>query len=187
MQAAFEVHRFTVQDWQQMGMAGLFAPDTRVELIEGEIADMAPIGSEHSGCGGWLNNELIRILQSKALVVMQNPLRLGDFSEPVPDVLVLRPRNDAYRRSHPQPADVLLLIEVAETSLKYDREIKAPLYARYGVADYWLVNLPERCIEVYRNPQPSGYAKRRVAHPGETLQALLLPDLQLAVDAVLGI
>jgi len=172
MQPAVRPHRFSVSDWQRMGEVGLLAPDQRAELIEGEVIDMAPISSAHAGLVTRLNHLLTSRLSGQALVSVQNPLWLEDFSEPQPDLMLLRPREDFYTRSHPTAQDVLLLVEVADTTLAYDRDRKIPLYGRQGVSQTWLINLRERTVEVYSNPDSQGYADRHVARAGETLQAL---------------
>jgi Uma2 family endonuclease len=172
MQPAVKPHRFSVSDWQRMGELGLLAPDQRVELIEGEIIDMAPIGSAHAGLVTRLTDMLASRLSGRALLSVQNPLRLGDFSEPQPDLMLLRPREDFYSRSHPSAKDVLLLVEVADATLGYDRDRKVPLYGCFGVSQTWLINVPERMVEVYINPDPHGYADRHIARAGEALEAL---------------
>ncbi|NNJ85424.1 MAG: Uma2 family endonuclease [Gammaproteobacteria bacterium] len=184
-------HSFTIEDWYALGRTGVLATDYRGELLEGEIIDMPPIGSEHSGCVDWLHYHFSRQLGGNAIVRVQNPIRLGDFSEPQPDIVISRPREDFYRNRHPTPADILLIIEVADSSLLYDRTIKGPLYARYGLPEYWLINLPERRLECYRTPTPTDYADRTRYLPGEIISPHFakqsgLPGLALPVDAVFG-
>jgi Uma2 family endonuclease len=128
-------HRLNVDDYYRMAAAGVLARDARVELIEGEIIDMAPIGSRHSGTVSLLARRLAAAIGESAIVATQSPLRLSQLSESQPDLLLLKPRADFYRQSHPEPADVLLLIEVCESSLRYDQQVKLPLYARHGVAE----------------------------------------------------
>ena len=128
-------HRLTVQQYHHMGEAGILRQDARVELIQGELIDMTPIGSKHAGKVNRLQALLARALQDRAIITVRNPLILGTESEPQPDVMVLRSREDYYESSHPRPQDVLLLIEVADTSDRYDREVKLPLYARHGIPE----------------------------------------------------
>lgn len=151
-------HRLTVDDYYRMADTGVLAPDARVELIEGEVIDMAPQESRHASVVTELLNRLALAAQPRAKVACQVPLRLSDISEPEPDLMLLRPRADAYADAHPTAADVLLLIEVADTSIRYDREIKLPLYARHGVAEVWIVDLPARCLRIHRHPRGDEYA-----------------------------
>lgn len=186
MQTALKRHLFSVDDWHRMGEIGMLPPDLRAELIEGEIFEMPPIGPLHSGHVTRLDHWLQRRLGENALVSVQNPLRLGHFSEPQADLSVLRPREDFYAISHPEPEDVLLLIEVADSSLKDDRNLKIPLYGRYGVTETWLVNLREGCIEVYTQPDAHGYANCYIARTGEILIPVLIPELAVPVGDILN-
>ena len=131
--------RFTVDEYYRMAGAGILHEDDRVELIEGEIVEMPPIGSYHAGEVDWLAQLLVRRLAGHAIVRGQNPIHLSVYSEPQPDITLLRPRADFYTTSHPTPEDILLVIEVADTSVAYDREIKAPLYSRAGIIDVLVV------------------------------------------------
>src|SRR5687768_5215120 len=133
-------HRLTVDDYYRMAEVGVLAPDARVELIDGEIVDMPPIGSPHSGTSTWLHRQFIADAGSKAIVASQSTtLILGRYSAPQPDLMLLRPRADCYRRSNPTSEDVLLVVEVSESTLPYDRKIKAPLYSRHGIHEMWIV------------------------------------------------
>ncbi len=169
-----------------MAEAGILAEDERVELIAGEIVRMMPIGSQHAGCVRELNRQLSRGLGDRALIAIQDPIGLDDASEPEPDVAVLRFRQDNYRSLHPKPADVLLIIEVADTSADYDRNLKLPLYAQAGIPEAWLVRLRDACIEVHRNPSATGYQEMRTFHSGDRVSSLAFPDLELAVATILG-
>jgi len=172
-------HRITVDEYHRMEQAGIFTEDDRMELIEGEIIDMAPIGNAHASAVRKLIHLLSDRIQGKAVLDVQNPLHLDDCSEPQPDVVLLKPRRDFYAAHTPRAEDVLLLIEIADTSLPYDREVKIPLYARHGISEIWLVNLQDRLIEVFRQPTPQGYRQRRQHHPGEPLQAGQLTTVRL--------
>ncbi len=152
-----------------MAETGILRPEDRVELINGEILYMSPINSPHSGCVNRLNALFNRLFGKVAVVSIQNPLRLDDFSEPEPDVLLLHPADDFYEERHPVPSEVFLLVEVADSSLDTDREIKLPQYAGGGVDHCWIVNLPERCIEAYSRPAGSGYGQKEVFVPGQTI------------------
>ena len=176
--------RFTVDEYHRMAEAGILHEDDRVELIEGELADMTPIGARHANCVRELNRLLSEQVSNDLRVDIQNPVRLDERNEPQPDVAVLQARD--YRDSLPVPQDVLLLIEVADTSLAYDREVKLPIYARSGIAEVWLVDLDAGIIERHTEPAEDVYRLVRRAGRGETLASEALPTLTLPVDAVLG-
>lgn len=167
-----------------MGETGVFAPETRLELIEGEIVEMAPIGSPHAGTVKLLNGLFVRLAGNQAIVSVQDPLILGERSVPQPDLALLKPRADSYMRSHPVPADVLLLIEVADTTLEFDLGTKVPLYARAGVTETWVVDLQERMLRIFRDPSASGYRTSFAASAGESVGALALPEIVIEVAAV---
>lgn len=169
-----------------MADAGILGEDDRVELLEGEIVEMAPIGSRHAGCVNDLNRLLVQGVGERAVVAVQNPVRLSRRSEPQPDVAVLRPREDRYRRAHPAPGDVLLLVEVADTTVGFDRRYKIPLYAIGGIAEVWLVDLPAATVEVHREPEGRRYADRRLAKSGEQVAPHALPDVLLSVADLVG-
>lgn len=160
-------HRLTVEDFHRMGEAGILREDDRVELIEGEIVDMAPIGSKHAGTVGFLTKRLERATGEHALVFVQNPVLLGTNNEPQPDIALLKPREDFYRTALPRPEDVLLIIEVADTTLAYDRDIKVPLYARHGIPEVWLVDLENSRLHIFTSPAQDNYLEcRMLAKPG---------------------
>jgi Uma2 family endonuclease len=179
-------HRFDVDAYHRMAEAGILGPKERVELIEGEIVDMAPIGSAHGGTVVGFTELVARaVAEGHVLVSVQGPLRLDRHNEPQPDLMLLRPRADRYRRSHPNAADVLLLVEVADTSLAYDRGPKLALYARHGVLEVWLVDLPGCAVEICREPGPAGYAERRRVTEGAATPTLV-PGLALDIASLLG-
>lgn len=177
---------FTVEEYHRMAEAGILGEDDRVELLEGEIVEMAPIGSGHAACVDRLTHLLVRQFAEKAIIRVQNPVRLGERSEPQPDLALLRPRPDFYAKAHPGPEDILLLVEVAETSVGVDREVKLPLFARAGVPEVWLVDLPGERIEVYRKPTPQGYQEVRQVRRGECVASQAFPDIALAGGEILG-
>ena len=179
-------HRFTVDEYHKMAQVGIFQEDDRVELLEGEIVEMAPIGSRHAACVKRLNQLFSDRLGGRAITGVQDPVRIGEHSEPQPDLTLLRPRPDFYSTGHPGPEDVLLVIEVADTTQDYDREVKMPLYARSGIPEAWLVDLVEDCIEVYRRPTPEGYREVRMVQREERVSVQAFPDLMLATDEVVG-
>jgi Uma2 family endonuclease len=177
-------HAISAEEYLRMGEAGVFAPEARLELIEGEIIEMAPIGSPHAGTVMILNRLLGRAAGDSAIVLVQSPLILGDRSVPQPDLALLRPRVDSYTRSHPSAADVLLVIEVADTTLAFDVETKIPLYARAGVVEAWVVDLQERALRVFRDPGASGYRTRFAASGDEKVAATLLPQVAVTASAL---
>ncbi len=177
---------FTVAEFERMGEAGVFTKDARLELIEGEIIEMSPIGSRHAACVNFLNRFLNRTVGDRMIVSTQNPIRLNDFSEPQPDLALLRLRDDFYRDAHPTPADVLLIIEVADATLAYDRQVKVPLYAKAGVAETWLINLIEEQVEIYAEPVGGTYQTVVNFRRGEEVRAHTIANLAIGVADVLG-
>jgi Uma2 family endonuclease len=151
-------HRFTEEEYYRMVEVGVLAPDARVELIEGEIIDMAPIGSLHCGTVDWLTRTFVAAMGRHAIVRIQGVVRLHRFSHPQPDIAVLRPRADFYRAAHPGGAETSLVIEVSESSLWYDREVKVPLYAHHGVPEVWIVDLEHSQLHFYRSLTDGTYA-----------------------------
>ena len=180
-----ETRKFTVAEYYHMGEAGILKPDERVELVEGEIIVMPPIGPQHASNVDISTEALILSAEGRYVVRVQNPVHLDEGSEPQPDVALLRPRDDRYTTSHPTPSDVLLVIEVADSTLEYDRQVKAHVYGRAGVPETWVQNLPEDCIERFTEPGTEGYAQHSVHRRGETLAPASLPDLELAVADLL--
>jgi Uma2 family endonuclease len=185
---AVEVRRkkFTVDEYEQMGRAGIFQEDDRVELIDGEIVEMTPIGIQHASCVKRVANLFARRAGERVIVSVQDPIRLGTYDEPQPDVAILEPRPDFYSRSHPGPQDVLLVIEVSDASTVYDRDTKVPLYARAGIPEAWRVDIQADLIEVYRDPSPEGYGEVQTVRRGERLAPSLLYDLEFAAEEILG-
>ena len=179
-------HKLTVDDYHRMGEAGIFGEDDRVELLDGELYDMPPIGDGHMGTVNRLTNRLAWRLGERVVVSPQNPVRLSDFSEPEPDIALLRFRDDFYRAGKPRPEDILLVIEVAQSSLDYDRGTKLPRYAAAGIAEVWIVNLVEDHVEVYREPAGTEYALQTIHRRGGTIAPLAFPDLALRVEEILG-
>jgi Uma2 family endonuclease len=169
-----------------MGQVGIFSEGERLELVCGEIIQMSPIGERHAACVALLTQLITLRLQRSAIVWVQNPIRLDDYSEPQPDLSLLKPRADFYRRAKPKPEDVLLVIEVSDTTLEYDRAVKMPLYAGAGIPEAWLVNLPEGRIEVYSDPSGGGYQTAPSYARGEVARSRSLPALRLGVAKVLG-
>lgn len=176
----------TIDEYHDMIERGVLDEDDRVELIEGEIVPMPPIGPEHGGCVNALNWLLARSLGDRAVVAIQNPILLPNNTEPEPDVSVLKPRDDMYRHSLPTPDDVLLLIEVASSSLDKDRFTKVPVYARAGIGEVWLINLAEELIEIYSDPVNGRYERAVRVGRGALISPLSIPDVAFSVDEILG-
>jgi hypothetical protein len=183
-QAVLSRHRFDVDEYHAMVRAGILMEGDRIELIDGELVEMHTIGSRHLACVIRLNHLLVPPLAGRARVSIQGSMRLDRYSEPEPDVLVLRPRADDYASAHPGPADVLLAIEVADTSLAYDRTVKLPLYARAGIAEVWIVDLEARAVEVHREPSADGYRHFEHVREGQIVPAAF-PDLELELADIL--
>lgn len=179
-------HRFTVDEYHRMAEAGILTEDDRVELLDGQIVAMTPIGPPHAGCVTQLTRLLVRALGDDATVSVQNPVVLGTHWEPEPDVAVLTLGADAYRARHPRAGDVLLLIEVADRSTTTDRRVKLPAYAAAGIPEVWLADLGADRVELFRAPTPGGYATVRTADRGDTVTPLALAGVSLRVDDILG-
>jgi len=179
--------RFTVDEYYRMGEAGVFDENDRVELLDGHIYAMSPIGSEHASCVDRLTRLFVLRAGNDAIVRVQNPVRLADDSEPEPDLALLAPRDDAYAAEHPGPEAVMLVVEVADTSLAFDREVKLPLYADAGIPEVWLVDLASGEMHVFRRPASDGYAEHETMGPGETVRVTELPSLSpVSTDEILG-
>jgi Uma2 family endonuclease len=167
-------YRFRVEEFERA-----FQGVPHVELLRGEVYQMSPIGPKHVHKVAQLDARLQETLRGKAVVLVQSPLRLSEDSEPEPDLMVLKPPLDRYREKLPTPEDVLLLVEVADTSLEFDREVKLPLYAEAGIPEVWLVNLKENLLEVYRDPRGGRYREIRLLSLEEEVSPTLLPEVSL--------
>lgn len=178
-------HCFSVDDYHRMAEAGILTEDDRVELIEGDILPMSPIGDRHAACVEKLADALRQLLAGEAMVRTQNPILLGDHSEPEPDLVVVRPREDYYASGKPTADDTLLVIEVADATLDYDRRIKLPLYARHHVPEAWLVDLVTNRVEVHRQPTPTGYQQTERFERDQLVASTRFDQLKLAADAIL--
>lgn len=167
-----------------MGETGVFAPEARLELIEGEIVEIAPIGSRHAGAVKILNRLLGRLVGERAIVSVQDPLIIGERSVPQPDLALLRPRADSYSGAHPTPADVLLVVEIADTTLAFDIGTKVPLYARAGIPEAWVIDLQERAVRVFRDPSANGYRQSFTVSGDDSVAAAMLPGVVVALPAL---
>jgi len=178
-------HRFTVDEFHRMGEAGILAHDDRVELINGEIFEMSPIGSNHAACVRDLDHWLQQLVGHEALVSAQQPLKIEDDGEPIPDIAVLRRRADRYRTSHPTPADALLVIEVADSSVVFDRNVKGRLYAAAGVPEYWVVDLPRQSVAVFHSPRDGDFSEHGEHRRGESWRSPALGGREVSTDLIL--
>ena len=169
-----------------MAKSGILTEEDRVELIRGEIVEMSPIGRRRAACVRRLVKLFSEKLSQRAIVDTQNPVELSDRSEPQPDVVLLQPHPDFYEAGHPQPQDIFLLVEVADTTVETDRNVKIPLYAEGGISEVWLVDINEQCIEIYRDPLSTGYQSVQKFQRGQTLSIQAFPDIDITVDEVLG-
>jgi Uma2 family endonuclease len=186
MSVQFQTHHFNVDEYHRMAEVGLLTEDSRVELIEGEIVEMSPIGSTHAGTVTRSASFLNRLLGESVIVSVQNPARLSDFSEPQPDIALLKPRKDFYSKSHPTAEDVLVVIEVADTSLNYDRNVKLPLYAGAAIPEAWLMVLAKDIIEVHSQPKNGKYQKVQRLKRGKALTSPILRKFTCRVEDLLG-
>jgi Uma2 family endonuclease len=178
-------HRFSVADYEKMVEHAILTENDRVELIRGLLLEKPDVSSPHAACVIRLNRLLVPAINERGIVSVGDPVGLAD-SVPEPDVALLRPRTDFYASARPQPKDILLVVEVADSTVDYDREDKSALYAENGITEYWIVNLPDRCLEVYRQPRPDGtYADVRTLRPGDTADVAALPGVTVAVADIL--
>lgn len=177
---------FNVTEYYRMTEAGILSASDRVELIDGEVVEMSLIGSRHAACVDRLNQVLNLLVGQYLIVRVQNPIRLDEYSEPQPDLCLLQPRADFYAQAHPTPADVLLVVEVADSSAGFDREVKLPLYAQASVPEMWLINLPGETVEIYAQPSGGKYQKSRELKRGEIINSETIPQLSLGANTVLG-
>ncbi len=178
--------RFTVDEFHRMGEAGILDEDDRLELLDGEIVEMTPIGSRHAACVKRLIKRLGQRVGDVAILDVQDPVILSERTELYPDIVLLKPRADFYSESHPQPTDVLLIVEVADTTGRYDRRVKVPRYARAGIPEVWIIDLRARAIDVYRRPAAEGYRDITRVEPGQSLPIPQIPDQWIAVNEVLS-
>ena len=178
-------HRFSVRDYYRMAETGVLRPDARVELLDGKIIDMSPIGPFHGGVIDYLNEVFTAASKGRWRTRVQNSLRLDDHSEPQPDLVLARPSADFYRKRHPRPEDVFLLVEVSDTTLVTDQGEKLPAYGRAGVPEVWIVNLNDLTVEVYREPNFTGYGSKTVLRAGDHSKPLAFPDVTVDVAELL--
>ncbi|HIK12371.1 MAG TPA: Uma2 family endonuclease [Oscillatoriaceae cyanobacterium M33_DOE_052] len=186
MPIQLEKRLFTVEEYHLMAETGILKEDDRLELLRGELVKMSPIGTRHAACV----NRLLRLFSQRvgdmAIVAVQNPIRLNDNSEPQPDLAVLQPRADFYATAHPQPGEILLLIEVADTTADFDRDVKIPLYAQNQITEVWLVDITAQTLAVFREPTPTGYRYQQQLTMGDKVAMAVFPDVEIGVAEVMG-
>jgi Uma2 family endonuclease len=178
--------QFTVTDFARMVETGILAEDDRVELIDGEVRVMSPIGPRHVAIVNRLNTLLTRWVADSAIISVQNPIQLTDYTEPQPDIAVLRPRADFYAHALPLPDDVLVVVEVAETSLEYDREEKVPRYAQTRISEVWLIDVERQTVTQYTQPDGTRYRRVQTLKRGQRLVSDIMGGLQLSIDGIFG-
>jgi Uma2 family endonuclease len=178
--------RITTNRYQMMVAAGVLTKYDRVELIEGDMLDMAPIGTKHSAITSRLHELFVLAVSRSATVVSGGPVNLGEFSEPQPDLMLLKRRADFYSGKTPESADVLLLIEVSDSSLSFDQGVKLGLYARYGVAEYWVVDVEGKRVVTYGDPSAKGYVRKVEFTVADVVAPQAFPDLRIVVEGIFG-
>ena len=178
--------RFRVEEFRKMTEAGILPEESGWEVIDGFLIDKMTIGSKHASIINRLNRLLTAFIANRAVVSVQNPVHIDDYNEPEPDIALLKPREDYYADYHPTASDVLLLIEVSDSNIRYDRGIKTRLYAEAGIVEVWLVNLNDETIEQYSSPANSRYGSVETLKKGDSIRSISLEDLSLNVDEILG-
>jgi Uma2 family endonuclease len=177
--------RFTADEYQRMGETGILCPDDRVELIDGEVVVMTPIGPRHNACVSSATRALVLAAGEAAIVLPQGSVRLDLHNEPQPDLVLLKPRNDFYASRHAGPADILLVVEIAASSIEYDQDVKARIYAEFGVPEYWLVDLNANMVSRYSLPEEGVFRAVEQNRRDESIAPMLLPACVISVNTLL--
>jgi Uma2 family endonuclease len=177
---------FTVDDYYRMAEARILKPEDRVELIEGEVVEMSPIGNRHAGCVNRATDLFTSLFRGRAIVTVQNPLRLNEYNELQPDLILAKPRSDFYAAEHPTAADIFLAVEIADTTLHKDRMVKVPIYARLGVPEVWIADLQHDRILIFRNASGATYETTLTLQHGDALSVEAFPEIAFGVDLLLG-
>lgn len=178
-------HRISVDAYHRMGETGVLAPEARVELIDGEIFDRAPIGKSHASIVDRLTRMFVLAVGERAIARVQGPVLMGEHSEPEPDLTLLRPRADFYRERAPGAADVLLIVEVSDSTQRYDRRVKVPLYARHGVPEVWVIDLENRLVHFHRGPSGDAYADMSASEQPGVTPVAALPGVAIDLSGLL--
>jgi Uma2 family endonuclease len=184
-EAAFTLRKWTVKEYHKLGEMGFFHPEERVELLSGNIIKMSAKGTAHTSATRRTASVLRDLLGNQAAIYTQDPIALDDNSEPEPDIAVVRIDPFDYATHHPTPSEVYLIIEVADSSLTFDREIKAKIYARSGIADYWVVNVGDRQLQVFREPSENGYQSEVILAETASISPIEFPAFNIAIQAML--
>lgn len=179
--------RFRVEDFRKMTEAGILPEESGWEIIDGYLIDKMSIGSKHASTVKRLDEILRDQLGKTVNVSVQNPIHLDEYNEPEPDIALLKRRSDFYAESHPLAQDVLLLIEVSDSTVEYDRNIKKTLYAEAGITEFWIVNLPDKTVECFSSPKNGNYRLARILEKGEAVESTAVEDLKLSVEEILGL
>ncbi len=177
-------YKFTVAQYHKMAEANILHEDSRVELIEGEILKMAPVGKKHAGIVDFFNAKLNQWISHKAIVRVQNPIQLDEHNEPEPDVIVLKTRDDYYQNKTPDQNDVYFIIEVSDSSYPIDRQVKLPLYARFEIPEVWIVDVEKQCVEIHRSPVECSYQESKICKGNDTVASLMFPEIKLIVQDI---
>jgi len=185
MQVEVTKKLFTVADYYQMAEAGILRPEDRVELIDGEIIQVSPIGDRHAGNVNRLTHLFAASFSGRAVLSVQNPIQLNNYTEPEPDIVLLKPRVDYYASKKVWAHDALLIVEVADTTLRYDRDIKVPRYSAAGIPEVWIENLSDNELLVYRNPTGETYAVSITLHRGDSVSPVAFPDVVFRIEELL--
>jgi Uma2 family endonuclease len=175
---------FTVADYARMRETGILSEDDRVELIDGEVRVMSPIGPIHAAIVKRLNTILNRLLPDTVILSIQDPIQLHDYSQPQPDLAILQYRDDFYAQAHPVADDVLLVIEVSDTTVEYDRDEKLPRYAHAGIAEAWLIDVNNFTVEQYVQPRNGKYLVKKIVERGDTIMTQSITALQIDIDRI---
>jgi len=178
-------HRFTVDEYYKLVEIGVLKEDERVELIEGQILELEPQSPRHASCVDRFNHHLQIKLDHRAILSVHNPVRFDQFNEPEPDAMLLKWQDDFYASGHPGSGDVLLLIEVSDNTLRYDRDVKLPIYARVGIPEVWIIDLHSGQLEVFTLPSSEGYTSSRILNSGDSVSPSAFADISLAVDDII--
>jgi Uma2 family endonuclease len=178
-------HRFNVKEYYRMAETGVLPPGVRVELLDGKVIDMSPIGPFHGGVTEYLTEVFAAASKGRWRTRVQNALHLDDHSEPQPDLVLAKPIAESYKRRHPRPEEVYLLIEVSDSTLETDQEDKVPAYGRAGIPEVWIVNLNELTVEIYREPNFTGYGSKTILQAGDQAVPLAFPDVIVDVAELL--
>ncbi|HXG86152.1 MAG TPA: Uma2 family endonuclease [Pyrinomonadaceae bacterium] len=178
--------KFTIDEYHNFIETGVFKPEERIELWEGEFVEMSPIGMRHVSCLNYLIEFLRDALGKTVIISPQNPIVLNDFSEPQSDIAILKRREDFYRNENATAADVLIVMEIADTTLKYDRDTKFPRYAASGIEEAWLIDLENDRVEIHGDPTEFGYSLVKILHRGQSAESTVLPEIKITIDKILG-